>query len=65
MIHFGRRGWENLGKLKRSDFAVFQDGEGSMYAQKVRDEQTKNHQDDSNQSEGRMYEIKGIGFYVI
>ncbi|KAK3105882.1 hypothetical protein FSP39_007748, partial [Pinctada imbricata] len=58
MIHFGRRGRENLRNLKRLDFAVRQDAEGFMFVEKIRDEQTKNHQDDSCIAEGRMYEIK-------
>lgn len=58
MLHFGRRGRENLRQLQRSDFAVQRDGEGSLYVYKTRDEQTKNHQSDDNRAEGRMYEIR-------
>ncbi|XP_034315807.2 uncharacterized protein KIAA1958-like isoform X2 [Magallana gigas] len=58
MMHFGRRGRENLRTLRRTDFSVSTDGEGCMYVEKIRDEQTKNHQDDSCKAEGRMYEIK-------
>lgn len=60
MLHFGRRGRENLRDLRRDDFAVTSDGTGALYAYKVKDELTKNHQTDDSKSEGRMYEIKGI-----
>ncbi|CAC5390986.1 unnamed protein product [Mytilus coruscus] len=62
MLHFGRRGWENLRDLQRDDFAVTSDGQGALYAYKVRNEQTKNHQTDDAKSEGRMYEIKGHNY---
>ena len=42
-MHFGRRGRENLRTLRRTDFSVSTDGEGCMYVEKIRDEQTKNH----------------------
>jgi hypothetical protein len=59
MHHFGRRGRENQRDLKRDDFVVTRDGEGALYAYKVKDELTKNHQTDDAKSKGRMYEIKG------
>lgn len=60
MIHFGRRGRENLASLTRKDFAVTKDAEGTLYVYKCTDEATKNHQmDDQKSSDGRMYEIKG------
>ena len=60
MLHFGRRGRENLSTLTRTDFAVTRDDEGSLYVDETRHEQTKNHQDDSQKSsDGRMYERKG------
>ena len=59
MHHFGRRGRENQRDLKRDDFVVTGDGEGALYAYKVKDELTKNHQADDAKSKGRMYEIKG------
>ena len=59
MLHFGRRGRENLRDLKRDDFAITRDGEEALYAYKVKDELTKKHQTDDAKSEGRMYEIKG------
>ena len=59
MIHFGRRGRGNLSTLTRKHFAVKMDSEGKMFAYKCLDEQTKNHQSDSERSsDGRMYEIK-------
>ncbi|XP_021348603.1 uncharacterized protein LOC110447319 [Mizuhopecten yessoensis] len=59
MLHFGRRGRENLATLKRSDFAVTTDAKHCMYVYKDTEERTKNHQDDSDRSgDGRMYEIK-------
>jgi hypothetical protein len=45
--------------IKRDDFVVTRDGEGALYAYKVKDELTKNHQTDDAKSKGRMYEIKG------
>ena len=59
MVHLGRRGRENLRKLKQTDFAVTTDGDGELYVYSVNDEQTKNHQDDLHRREGRMYEVKG------
>ena len=60
MLHFGRRGRENLATLTRTDFAVTRDDEGSLYVYETRDEQRKNHQDDSQKSsDGRLYEKKG------
>lgn len=44
MMHFGRRGRENLRTLRRTDFSVSTDGKGCMYVEKIQDEQTKNHQ---------------------
>jgi hypothetical protein len=41
MLHFGRRGRENLRDLKRDDFPITRDGEGALYAYKVKDELTK------------------------
>lgn len=59
MLHFGRRGRENLSNLTRRHFAVTQNEEGTLYVYKVVDERTKNHQDDNDKSsDGRMYEIK-------
>ena len=60
MIHFGRRGRENLTNLTMKDFAVQQDSAGMMFLYKTTDERAKNHQNDSEKSaDGRMYEIKG------
>ncbi|XP_052098825.1 uncharacterized protein LOC127733511 [Mytilus californianus] len=65
MIHFGRRGRENLATLTRQDFAVQPDPEGTLYVYKTHDELTKNHQTDSEKSsDGRMYEIKD-GFKAV
>lgn len=60
MLYFGRRGRENLSVLTRDDFAVTTDAEGALYVYMKRDEKTKNHQDDDDRAEGRMYEIKGM-----
>ena len=59
MLHFGRRGRENLRDLTVSDFALRADPDGSSYIFLVKDELTKNHQLDTNTADGRMYEIKG------
>jgi hypothetical protein len=53
MIHFGRRGRENLASLTRKDFAVKQDSDGALYVYKTTDEQTKNHQMDHQKSSDR------------
>ena len=44
MLHFGRRGRENLRDLTVSDFALRADPDGSSYIFLVKDELTKNHQ---------------------
>jgi len=72
MLHFGRRGRENLSNLTRQHFAVQRDADGKFYVYQGIDEKTKNHQSDSEVSvdsqvsvdselsvDGRMYEIKG------
>lgn len=65
MLHFGRRGRENLAQLTRHDFAVTTDENRSLYVYQTRDEQTKNHQDDSERSsDGAMFEIKGMLHYL-
>jgi hypothetical protein len=38
MIHFGRRGRENLASLTRKYFAVKQDSDGALYVYKTTDE---------------------------
>ncbi|XP_046574535.1 uncharacterized protein LOC124282569 [Haliotis rubra] len=58
MLHFGRRGRENLSVLRISDLAVTTDADGDMYVYMTRDEQTKNHQEDGGRAQGRMYEKK-------
>ena len=55
MIYFGRRGRENMRDLKIEDFAATRDGDGNTYIYMVKDELTKNHQNDRNTAEGRMY----------
>lgn len=59
MLYFGRRGRENIHELKISDFAATTDSEGQLYVYITRDEQTKNHQNDPNSAQGRMYARKG------
>ena len=60
MVHFGRRGRENLRNLKQMDFAVTTSIETKeMFVYKCRDEATKNHQDDLGDKTGKMFEIKG------
>ena len=56
----GRRGRENLREMKTGDFAVTQDAQGDLYVYNVKDELTKNHQNDSSSMRHRMWEIKGI-----
>ncbi|XP_060580809.1 uncharacterized protein LOC132737528, partial [Ruditapes philippinarum] len=59
MLHFGRRGRENLRDLCVSDFGMTTDSDGLRYIYLRKDEQTKNHQLDTNTAKGSMYEIKG------
>ena len=59
MLHFGRRGRENLRELQVTDFACTTDSHGCKYIYLNKDELTKNHQLDENTADGRMYEIKG------
>jgi len=65
MIYFGRRGREHMRYLKVDDFAATRDGEGNMYIYIVKDELTKNHHNDRNTAEGRMYAKPGILFFHI
>ncbi|XP_062575925.1 uncharacterized protein LOC134237796 [Saccostrea cucullata] len=58
MLHFGRRGRENLRDLQISDFSCSTDADGWKYVYLNKDELTKSHQNDPNSTDGRMYEIK-------
>ncbi len=64
MLHFGRRGRENLALLKITDLAVTSDADGDRHVYTCCDEQTKNHQEDGDRAHGRMYEIKGNIFII-
>ncbi|XP_062599882.1 uncharacterized protein LOC134261458 [Saccostrea cucullata] len=55
VLYFGRRGRENLHQLKISDFSARHDAEGHLYIYLDKDELTKNHQENANTAEGRMY----------
>ena len=59
LLYFGRRGRENIRELRVSDFSCRKDTDGQFYIYMERDELTKNHKDDSNIADGRMYEIPG------
>ena len=59
MLHFSRRGRENLRQLKKADFSLRTDPNGLKYLCIERDELTKNHQTNNNTADGRMFEIKG------
>ena len=59
MLHFGRRGRENLRTLKVQDFAVTADAKGLKYVYMCHDEVTKNHQLDNNTADGHMFEVPG------
>ena len=50
MVHFGRRGRENLPSLTRKDFAVLQNYDGVLFVYKTTDEKNKNHQMDGEKS---------------
>lgn len=61
MLHFGRRGRENLHELLIDSFVLERDSEsGLIYIKMHRDELTKNHREnDETSAEGRMYQILG------
>ena len=59
MVHFGRRGRENLRSLKISDFAVTSDSDLKLYVYQLTDKRTKNHQDDDERKRVKMYQIQG------
>jgi predicted nucleotide-binding protein len=56
MLYFGRRGRENLRELKITDLALTTDADGLRYIYLKKDELTKNHQEEINTADGRMYE---------
>ncbi|KAG1704775.1 hypothetical protein GQR58_003958 [Nymphon striatum] len=61
VMYFARkenRGRENLRQLKIDEFAIASDADGDQYLYKNTDERTKNHQDDTNKKEARMYQKK-------
>ena len=58
-MYFGRRGRENLHLLKISEIAATTDSAGHLFIFMPHDELTKNHQDNPNTAEGRMYSRKG------
>ena len=60
MLYFGRRGRENLATLNISDFATTRDSKGEINVLLKGDELTKNHQDNPNSADGRMYAKEGI-----
>jgi hypothetical protein len=63
MLHFGRRGRENLASLTRKDFAVQQNSDGVLFVYKTTDEENKNHQmDGEKSSDRRIYEVKGNSY---
>ncbi|XP_045176600.2 uncharacterized protein LOC123537103 [Mercenaria mercenaria] len=55
MLYFGRRGRENIHELTVGDFAATTDSDGRVFIYLTKDEQTKNHQNDPNSADGRMY----------
>ena len=60
MLYFGRRRREkNIHALKICNFAATTDSDGEVYIYLTKDEQTKNHEDDPNSAQGRMYTRKG------
>lgn len=65
MLYFGLRERENLRELKITDFAQTTDVDGLCYIYLMKDELTKNHQEETNTADGRMYEIKGNFIYKL
>ena len=55
MLYFGRRARENIHELKASHFAASSDDKGCAYIYSTYEELTKNHQNNSNTADGRMY----------
>ena len=65
MLYFGRRGRENLRELKITDLALTTDADGLRYIYLKKDELTKNHQEETNTADSRMYEVKGHFIYKL
>ena len=65
MLYFGRRGRKNLRELKITDFALTTDADGLRYIYLKKDELTKNHQEETNTADSRMYEVKGHFIYKL
>ncbi|KAG1683585.1 hypothetical protein GQR58_009921 [Nymphon striatum] len=59
VMFFIKMGRENLRQLKVNEFAVTSDADGDLYLYKNTDELIKNHEDDANKKEARMYQKKG------
>ena len=59
LLYFGRRGRENLYELKSTHLSATTDAEGLVYVYIKNDELTKNHQEDTNTADGRMYSLPG------
>ena len=58
ILYFGRRGREKIHDIKICDFAVTTESDAEVYTYLTKDEQTRNHQDDANSAQGRMYTRK-------
>ena len=52
-------------ELKITDFALTTDADGLRYIYLKKDELAKNHQEETNTTDGRMYEIKGNFIYKL
>jgi hypothetical protein len=55
MLYFGHRGRENIHDLTITYFAATTDVDGRIYVYMKLDKLTKNHQEDENTVDGRMY----------
>ena len=64
MMYFGRRGRENIHELMINDFAAATDSDRKVYVYLTKDELTKNHQEDSNSAQGRMYARGGMYKFI-
>ena len=59
MLHFCRRGRQNLRALKKTDFSIKIDSSGAKYVEKVKDELTKNRREtDEAQETQTMFETR-------
>lgn len=62
VLHLARRGRDNLRSLEKTNFIIETHSEGNKYISKAVDELTKNHQNNDETPQGRLYEVRGKCF---